>query len=170
MKALHQKSKISEPVFWLPSFPVRWPCFSLGDLSIALLKILQQIFIILGIKSQIFLAIASPSWIWPLPTSPSLLLISLLFSSLCRHINLLTAPMHHVVLWFYLLTCFPHGSSYKENAYDVGEVGLIPESGRSPGEGNDNPLQYSCLEKSMDRGVWWATVHGMAKSQTRLSN
>ena len=42
------------------------------------------------------------------------------------------------------------------------------ESGRSPGEGNGNPLQYSCLENSMDRGAWWATVHGVAKSQTRL--
>ena len=170
MKALDQKSKISELVFWLQSFLVRWPCFSLSGLSIALLKILQHIFIALGIKSQVFLAIKSPSWIWPLPTSTSLSLISLLLSPLCRHINLLTAPMHHVVLWFYLLMCFPHGSSYEENAYDVGELGLIPESGRSPGEGNDNPLQYSCLEKSMDRGVWWATVHGMAKNQTRLSD
>ena len=48
--------------------------------------------------------------------------------------------------------------------------GSIPGSGRSPGEGNGNPLQYSCLENSMDRGVWWATVQGVAKSQTRLSN
>ena len=46
---------------------------------------------------------------------------------------------------------------------------LIPESGRSPGVGNGNPLQYSCLENSMDRGAWWATVHGAAKSQTGLS-
>jgi len=45
-------------------------------------------------------------------------------------------------------------------------VGSIPESGRSPGGGNGNPLQYSCLENSMDRGAWWATVHGVAKSQT----
>jgi len=43
------------------------------------------------------------------------------------------------------------------------------ESGRSPGEGNGNPPQYSCLENSMDRGAWWDTVHGVAKSQTRLS-
>ena len=45
---------------------------------------------------------------------------------------------------------------------------LIPGSGRSPGEGNGNPLQYSCLENPMDRGVWWAIVHRVAKSQTRL--
>ena len=49
------------------------------------------------------------------------------------------------------------------------DVGLIPGLGRSPGKGNGNPLQYSCLENSMDRGAWWATVHGDAKSQTRLS-
>ena len=46
----------------------------------------------------------------------------------------------------------------------------IPWSGRSPGEGHGNPLQYSCLENPMDRGAWWATVHRVAKSQTRLSN
>ena len=48
-------------------------------------------------------------------------------------------------------------------------LGSIPESERSPGEGNGNPLQYSCLENSMDKGAWRATVHGLAKSQTRLS-
>ena len=47
---------------------------------------------------------------------------------------------------------------------------LIPGSGRFPGERNGNPLQYSCLENPMDRGAWWATVHGVAKSQTRLNN
>ena len=54
----------------------------------------------------------------------------------------------------------------KATAYDVGDLGLIPGSGRSPGEGNGNPLQYSCLENSMDGGAWWATVHGVAKSWT----
>ena len=47
-----------------------------------------------------------------------------------------------------------------------GRPGFDPWSGRSPGEGNGNPLQYSCLENPMDRGAWWATVHGVAKSQT----
>ena len=51
---------------------------------------------------------------------------------------------------------------------NAGDMGLIPELGRSPGEGNDNPLQCSCLENPMDRGVWWATDLGVAKSQTRL--
>ena len=49
------------------------------------------------------------------------------------------------------------------NARDTGDVGSIPGSGRSPGEGKGNPLQYSCPENSMDRGAWWATVHGVAK-------
>ena len=52
---------------------------------------------------------------------------------------------------------------------NVGDLGLIPRSGRSPGEGNGNPHQYSCLENSTDRGAWWATVHGVAKSRTQLS-
>ena len=50
------------------------------------------------------------------------------------------------------------------------DQGSIPGSGRSPGEGNGNPLQYSCLENSMDGGAWQATVHGVTKNQTRLSN
>ena len=52
----------------------------------------------------------------------------------------------------------------------MGGLGSIPRSRRSPGEGNGNPLQYSCLENSMDGGTWWAIVHGVAKSQTRLSD
>ena len=52
------------------------------------------------------------------------------------------------------------------NAGDARDTGLIPGSGRSPAIGNGNPLQYSCMENSMDRGSWWATVHGDAKSRT----
>ena len=52
------------------------------------------------------------------------------------------------------------------NSGDLGDVDLIPGSGRSPGVGNGNPFQYSCLENLMDRGAWWVTVHGAAKSQT----
>ena len=55
------------------------------------------------------------------------------------------------------------------NAGDVRDMGSVPQSGRSPGEGNDNPLQYSCLENPVDRGFWSAAVHGVTKSQTRLS-
>ena len=56
------------------------------------------------------------------------------------------------------------------SAYNVGDPDSIPGSGRSSGEGNGNPLQYSCLENPIDRGAWQATVHGVAKSWTRLSN
>ena len=55
------------------------------------------------------------------------------------------------------------------NAEDTRDAGLIPQWGRSPGVGNGNPLQHSCLEDSMNRGAWWATVHGVAKSQTQLN-
>ena len=65
---------------------------------------------------------------------------------------------------------FPDGSDGKESACNVGDPGLIPWLGRSPGEGNGYLLQYSCLENSMDRGAWKATVHGVAKSLTRLSH
>ena len=64
----------------------------------------------------------------------------------------------------------PGGSEVKASACNVGDLGLTPGSGRSPGEGNGNPLQYSCLENPMDGGAWWATVHGVAKSRTRLSD
>ena len=56
------------------------------------------------------------------------------------------------------------------SACNAGNLSSIPGSGRSPGEGNGNPLQYSCLENPMDGGAWWAVVHGVAKSRTRLSD
>ena len=65
---------------------------------------------------------------------------------------------------------FPGGSDGKASAYNAGDPGLIPGSGRSPGEGNGNPLQYSCLENPMDGRTWRATVHGVVKSWTRLSD
>ena len=61
---------------------------------------------------------------------------------------------------------FPGGSEGKASAYNAGDPGLIPGSGRSPGEGNGTPLQHSCLENPMDGGAWWAAVHGVAKSRT----
>ena len=63
---------------------------------------------------------------------------------------------------------FPGGASGKEHAGDLRLAGSIPESGRFPGGGHANPLQYSCLENPMDRGAWQATVHGVAKSWTQL--
>ena len=67
---------------------------------------------------------------------------------------------------------FPGGSVVKNlpaSAGDLGDVGSIPGSGRSPRKGNGSPFQYSCLENPMDRGAWWATVHRVTKSWTRLS-
>ena len=63
---------------------------------------------------------------------------------------------HFIILT--ILKGFPGGSVGKESALKAGDLGSIPGSGRSSGEGNGNPLQYSCLENSMDRGAWWATV------------
>ena len=78
-----------------------------------------------------------------------------------------------VCVCIYMCVCvfvyvFPDGSNGKESACNAGDPGLIPGSGRFPGEGNGKPLQYSCLENPMDRGTWQTTVHGVAKSQTQL--
>ena len=62
---------------------------------------------------------------------------------------------------------FPGSLDGRESACNAGDLALIPGSGRSPGEGNGNPLQYSCLENPMDGGAWWATVHGVTESWTR---
>ena len=70
-----------------------------------------------------------------------------------------------------LLNCLaPGGSEVKASACNAGDLGSIPGLGRSPGKGNGNPLQYSCLENPTDGGAWWATVHGVAKSWTQLSD
>ena len=84
------------------------------------------------------------------------------FSTLFVHYNYLET--------FYKNKGFPGGSDDKESACNAEDLGLVPGLGRSPGEGNGNPLQYSFLENPMDRGVWWATAHGVTKSRTRLSN
>ena len=65
---------------------------------------------------------------------------------------------------------FPGGSVVKNLPANAGDMGSIPALGRSAGGGNNNPLQYSCLGNPMDRAAWWATVHGITKSRTRLSN
>ena len=65
---------------------------------------------------------------------------------------------------------FPGGSDGKASAYNAGDPGLIPGLGRSPGEGTGTPLQYSCLGNPRDEGAWQATVYGIPKSRTRLSN
>ena len=65
---------------------------------------------------------------------------------------------------------FPGGSEVKASAHNAGDLGSIPGLGISPGEGNGNPLQYSCLENPMDARAWWTTVHRVTKSQTQLSD
>ena len=77
-----------------------------------------------------------------------------------------------IPIWLLYLSTFsfPGGSDSKESACNAGDLGLIPGLGRSLGEGNSYPLQYSCLENSMDRGAWQATVHGVAKNWTWLSD
>ena len=65
---------------------------------------------------------------------------------------------------------FPGGSVVKNLPANAEDAGSTPGLGRSPGEGNGNPVQYSCLENPMDRGAWRATVHGITKSQTQLSD
>ena len=70
----------------------------------------------------------------------------------------------------YMVYDFPGGSVVKNLPANVGDTGSIPGSGRSPGGGNDNPFQYSCLKNLMDRGAWQATVQRVTKSQRQLSN
>ena len=76
---------------------------------------------------------------------------------------------HHRI-WRILCVGFPCSSEDKESASKARDLGLIPRSGRFPEKGNGNPLQYPWLENSMGRGAWWATVHGVTKSQTWLSD
>ena len=77
---------------------------------------------------------------------------------------------HELDILFDAYLAIKGGSDGKDSASSTGDLGSIPGSGRSPGEGNGNPLQYSCLENSMDRRAWQDRVHGIAKSQTRLSD
>ena len=83
---------------------------------------------------------------------------------------MLTLTIKQGVLCFLSICCFSAnsvgGSNRKKTACNSGDLDSIPESGRSPGVGNGNLLQYSCLENSKDRGAWWVTVHGVAKSRT----
>ena len=80
-------------------------------------------------------------------------------------------PKEYLRRWpLYIYVIFPGGSICKETAYNAGYLSSIPGSGRSPGEGNGNTLQYSSLENPRDRGSWWASAHGVTKNRTQLSN
>ena len=92
-----------------------------------------------------------------------------------NHVNfliqcLLNTYCVHSSIYIHRRPGLPGGSDGKKSACNVGDLGSIPGSGRSPGEGNGNPLQYSCLENPMDRGTWQATDRRVAKSCTRLSH
>ena len=90
--------------------------------------------------------------------------------SWCAVITITKCFCNHVGGVFRADVHFPGGSDGKAIAYNVGDPGLLPGSGRSPGEGNGDPLQYSDLENAMDGGSWQAPVQGVTKSRTRLSN
>ena len=94
-----------------------------------------------------------------------------LIALLSDYINSLSLPPCAACLSSFTqqVMCFPAGSDSKESACNAGDPVSIPDLGRSPGEGKGNPRQYSCLENPMDGGAWWATVHGVTKSQTRLN-
>ena len=96
----------------------------------------------------------SPRLSWAVPCCTECTeLIKLIFLCMDWHSNVVSKKKEG----------FLGGSNDKESSCNAGDLGLIPGSGRSPGEGKGYPLQYSCLENSMDRGVWWATVHGIAR-------
>ena len=83
---------------------------------------------------------------------------------ICKNVNPISLSLIIIFLGF------PGGTNGRESACNAGDVGWIPGLGTSPGGGHGNSLQYSCLGNSMDRGAWWATVHGVTKSQTQLSD
>ena len=99
---------------------------------------------------------------------PIFLLDYLSFSLIHRN-ALLILNINIIYIYMYMRTSLV-AQTVKRLAYNAGDLGSIPGSGRSSGEGNGNPLQYSCLENPMDRGAWWATVHGVAKSRKQLSD
>ena len=112
---------------------------------------------LVGTGSQV-----SSQYVWMCVLYPHVCLFTIK-STLCR-LSFLLLPLGRPN---------PHGiaggSEVKASACNAGDLGSIPGSGTSPGEGNGNPLQYSCLENPMDGGALWVTVHGVAKSRTRLS-
>ena len=120
------------------------------------------------------------SFLFPLPVvsfldlSSSSLILSFIWSALFPMLSLIHSLSHLLsysapkFVWFFFFKV--GGSEVKASACNAGDLGLIPGLGRSPGEGNGNALQYSCLENPMDTGAWWAIVHGVAKSRTRLSD
>ena len=100
-----------------------------------------------------------------LPTPSALAILTSMPQLWCPEMS--TFTIQSDLLWNW---GFPGDSVIKNPPANAGDARLIPGSGRSPGEGNGNPLQYSCLGNSIDRGTWWATAHVVAKSQTWLQD
>ena len=99
-------------------------------------------------------------------------LLNIIFITLVVESKAVSCYKLHKCFFFFLIICFIGllcSSDSKESACNAGGLGSIPGSGRSSGQGNGNPLQYSCLENPMDRGAWWVTVPGVTESQTQLS-
>ena len=97
-------------------------------------------------------------------------LIEIIWKNNSRKPNYLQSIYVVFTTIYIAVTLYSGGSEVKASSCNAGDLGSIPGSGRSPGEGNGNPLQYSSLENPMDGGARWATVHGVAKSRTRLSD
>ena len=133
--------------------------------------------------SVVCLSVTGPSTPLPmaqeLPDSPATSLTSsspvastsLQSDRLCHKLShfssiLLRVDVFSLKIIYSPIIVFSSGSDSRESACNAGDPGTIPGLGRCPGEGNGYPLQYSCLENSMERGAWWATVHGVAKSRT----
>ena len=106
-------------------------------------------------------------------SSPAVLLQTAMGTNKCGGVFGLLSSLHSSALHTALVLnwrSFPGGSDGKESACNAGDPSFIPVSGKSPGKGNGHLLQSSCLKNSVDRGTWWAAVHRVTKSQTRLSN
>ena len=119
-------------------------------------------------------SVSTPGSSWPFPTTHFCPCWNLISHPSGSHCNIHFPTTHRQFLDTKSIVSgkhvFPGSSAIKNPPVNVGNVGSIPGSGRSPGEGKGNPLQYSCLQNPMGRGAWQATVHAVAKSWTQLSD
>ena len=138
--------------------------FQLVSSSHQVVKILE-----LQFQHQSFQWISLPPLLWLVPP----LVVANINNIYIYNMHTIYIYVHNICVCVYIYICYVYfscGSDGKESACHVWDPGLIPGLGRSPGEGNGFPLQYSCLEYFMVRGVWQAAVHGVTKSRTWLSN
>ena len=167
LKSLPQHHSSKSSIFQCSAFftvQLSHPYTTTGKTGMIRSLKLSVIFDVVGFKSTSLLFIFSLLTLFLCSSAPHFLPSSGLFEYFLKNL-------------FQLSVCFtctsvphPGGSDGKEPACNAGDLHLIPRSGRSPGEGNGNPRQYSWLENLMDRGAWRAAVHGVSESQTQLSN